>query len=163
MSATATRPARQRTKLQQITSFLAHRRFALLGVSHNSHDLTRDLMRQLQQRGYEVVPVNPHLDEVEGRKCFARVQHIQPPVPAAMLFVAPEITERVLKDCTEAGIKQIWIRAGLDRVPAGALTYARDCGMDMVAGECPLMFLPGTMWFHQLHAFGRKLTGRYPR
>ena len=35
--------------------------------------------------------------------------------------------------------------------------------MDVVEGFCPYMFLPGTPVFHGLHAFGKKLTGSYPR
>ncbi len=163
MPATAAKPARERTKLEQITAFLAHRRFALVGVSRDPRDMTRMLMRDFAQRRYEVVPVSPNLDEAEGRKCFARVQQIQPPVEAAMLFVAPEITEQVLHDCAAAGIKRVWIRAGQERLTPEALAYGREAGMDIIVGECPYMFLPNAMWFHRLHGLVRKMTGSYPR
>jgi uncharacterized protein len=163
MPGTATKPAREKVKLEQITAFLAHRRFALVGVSRNPRDMTRMLMRDLAPLGYEVVPVSPNLDEVEGRKCFARVQQIQPPVEAAMLFVAPEITEQVLHECAAAGIKRVWIRAGQERLTPVAIAYGREAGMDVIVGECPYMFLPNAGWVHRFHGFVSKLTGSYPR
>lgn len=80
-----------------------------------------------------------------------------------MLFVAPDVTEQVLHDCVAAGIKRIWIRAEQGRLSPEALAYGREAGMDIIVGECPYMFLPGTMWFHRLHGFVSKLTGTYPR
>ncbi len=163
MPVTATKQAPEKTKLEQITAFLAHRRFALVGVSRNPRDMTRMLMRDFAQRRYEVVPVSPNLDEVEGRKCFARVQQIQPPVEAAMLFVAPDITEQVLHECAAAGIKRVWIRAGQERLSPEAIAYGREAGMDLIVGECPYMFLQNATWVHRFHGFVRKVTGTYPR
>ncbi len=163
MATPATRRIRPRTRLNQITDFLAHRRLALIGVSRQATDISRALMRDLSKRGYEVVPVNPNLDQVDGRKCVARVQQIVPPVEAALLFTSTQVTDTVVRDCAAAGVKQLWIRAGVDRLAAATLAFCDEQGLEVIAGECPYMFLPGSGWFHQLHGFTRKVTGRYPR
>jgi hypothetical protein len=44
-----------------------------------------------------------------------------------------------------------------------AVRFCEAEGMSVVAGECPLMFLPQTMWFHRFHGFCRKMVGSYPK
>jgi uncharacterized protein len=67
------------------------------------------LFKELSHRGYDIVAVNPNVQEVMGRRCFARVQDIQPPVEAALLLTSPEITEVVVRDCAESGIRRVWM------------------------------------------------------
>ena len=51
---------------------------------------------------------------------------------------------------------------GPGAVDAEAVALCRDHEIDLVAGQCPYMFLPGTPFFHGVHAFFRKVTGGYP-
>jgi predicted CoA-binding protein len=83
--------------------FLACRRLAMVGVSRQPRDFTRSLFRDLLQRGYDVVAVNPQAQEIEGRRCFAQVQEVTPPVDAVLLMTAPRVTETVVRDCAAAG------------------------------------------------------------
>ena len=62
--------------------FLAHRRFAFVGVSRSPDDFSRHLLRELLNRDYDVVPVNPALAEVEGRRCYRRSD--TRPLPASL-------------------------------------------------------------------------------
>ena len=95
-----------------IDDFLAQKRLAVVGVSRNPKDFSQGLFRELRRRGYDVVPVNPNGTEVEGERCFPRVQDIAPPVDGALLMTPPETTERVVRDCVEAGISRIWMHRG---------------------------------------------------
>ena len=47
------------TTLRQIDDFLALKRIAVVGVSHEPKDFSRLLFRELKQRGYDLVPVHP--------------------------------------------------------------------------------------------------------
>lgn len=107
-----------RPKLAEINEFLAQKRLAFVGVSRNGQDYTRSLMRELDARGYEIVPVNPRASEIEGRRCYPRAQDIQPVVQAALLFTAPDAIGQVVRDCAEAGIQQVWIRREAGTPPA---------------------------------------------
>jgi predicted CoA-binding protein len=144
--------------------FLAQRRIALVGVSRDPRDLSRTLFRELRSRGYDVVPVNPLLDSVEGVPCARRLQDVRPPVDGALLMTPPAATDHVVRDGSEAGISRVWMHRGAGRgaVSVTAVAYCRDHGLAVVAGACPFMFLPGAGFVHRTHGFFARLFGRHP-
>lgn len=157
--------ATQRAALETIEDFLAQKRIAMPGISRDPANFSVKLFEELCRRGYDVVPVNPHMAEVQGRRCFTRVQDIQPPVEAALLMTSSEATETVVHDCAEAGIRRVWMyrATGKGSVSAKAVAFCRGRGIEVVPGQCPFMFLPDTAGVHRFHGFIRKITGRYPR
>ena len=150
--------------LQTIEDFLAQKRIAIVGVSRDPKDFSTSLFREFVKRGYDVVPVNPKSTEVLGRPCFAHVHDVQPRPDAVLLMTTPEISEIVVKDCQQAGIRHIWMyrATGAGAVSPIAVEFCRQQGISVVAGECPFMFFPKN-GFHSIHGFIRKITGRYPK
>jgi predicted CoA-binding protein len=155
----------QTVTLKTIEDFLSQKRIAMVGISRDPASDSGKLFEELCRRGYDIVPVNPNASEVQGRRCFARVQDIQPPVEAALLMTSPEATETVVHDCAETGIRRVWMYRGTGKgsVSAKAIAFCQERGIQVVPGECPFMFLPDTAGFHRFHGFVRKITGRYPR
>lgn len=144
--------------------FLAQRRIALVGVSRNPRDLSRSLFTELRNRGYDVVPVHPSLDQVDGIACARRVQEVRPPVDGALLMTPPAATDRVVRECKEAGISRVWMHRGAGRgaVSATAVAFCREHGIAVVEGACPFMFLPGAGFVHRTHGFLARIFGRHP-
>jgi uncharacterized protein len=151
--------------LEIIEDFLDQKRIAMVGVSRDPASDSVKLFEELCRRGYDVVPVNPNMAEVRGRRCFAHVQDIQPPVKAALLMTTPEVTETVVNDCAEAHIPRVWMYRGTGKgsVSAKAIAFCAEHGIRVVPGQCPFMFLPDAAGVHRFHGFIRKITGRYPR
>ena len=150
---------------ETIAEFLTQKRIAMIGISRNPKDFSALLFRELERCGYDVVPVNPKASEVMGRPCFTRVQDIQPPVDGALLMTTPEVTDAVITDCAAAGIRRVWMyrAGGKGAVSEKAVTFCQECGMQVVPGQCPFMFLPGSGGVHTFHGFLRKIFGKYPR
>ena len=153
------------TILERIQDFLGQKRFAIVGVSQSPKDFSRILFREFRDRGYDPVPVNPAASEIEGRPCFPRLQEIQPPVDGALLMTSPAVTDTVVRDCAEAGVKRVWMyrAAGRGAVTADAVSFCEASGMSVIPGECPLMFLPGSAWIHGFHGLVKKIARSYPR
>ena len=153
------------TSLETVHDFLGRHRLAVVGVSQQPNHFSRTLFREFRQRGYSVVPVNPRAREIEGQPCFPRVQDIQPPVEAALLMTPAAVTGTVVRDCAEAGITRVWMyrAAGPGAVSEDAVQFCYGNGISVVPGECPMMFLPQTAWFHRFHGFVKKIAGTYPR
>jgi uncharacterized protein len=149
----------------EISRFLGLSRFAAVGLSKKPQDFTRKLMGCLVESGYEVVPVNPTVKEIDGRECFATVRDVRPPVTAALLLTSPAATEQVVRDCAASGVSLIWMyrASGAGAVSEVAVQYCHEHGMSVIAGECPLMFLPHTGFVHRVHGFFRRIAGTYPR
>ncbi|HEX6906433.1 MAG TPA: CoA-binding protein [Terriglobales bacterium] len=152
------------TTLEDVREFLGQRRIALVGLSRDPKDFSRLLFREMCQRGYDMIPVNPAAGELESRRCFARVQEINPPPEGALLMTAPRETERVVRDCAEAGVRRVWMHrgGGQGAVSKAAAEFCRQQGIHLVEGHCPFMFLPTTPFFHRVHGFILKVVGRYP-
>lgn len=150
--------------MNDIREFLALHRIAMPGVSRNPKDFSRTLFTELRRRGYDVVPVNPAVGEIDGVPCFRSVREIAPPVEGALVMTGAGQSAQVLEDCEAAGVRRIWLyRAfGDGAVSPGALQFASGHGMRMVAGECPFMFLPQAGWVHQTHRAWRGMLGRLP-
>jgi predicted CoA-binding protein len=152
-------------EMARIQEFLGQKRLAIVGVSQQSKDFSRTLYREFRSRGYDVVPVNPGAAEIEGQRCYGRVQEIQPPVAAALLMTSPGVTGEVVRDCAAAGVKHVWMyrAGGTGAVNQEAVGFCQAEGMAVIPGECPLMFLPDGAWFHRFHGWVKKIAGSYPR
>jgi uncharacterized protein len=141
--------------LAQIREFLASKRIAVAGVSRNPRDFSRMLFRELRNRNYDVVPVNPNAAEVEGMRCFPSIAEVSPAPDAAFLLTPLALCRPLAEECAWAGIHKIWI-------------YQRNAepapeGVSMISGECPFMFLEHIGGIHGFHGFCRKLVGSYPK
>jgi len=138
-------------------AFLELSRIALVGLSRDPRDFSRTIFRELVERGYDVVPVNPGLDEVEGRRSWARVSEVAPPVQGALLLTPPARSAEAVRDCIAAGVRQLWLHrgAGAGSASPEALSAARAAGVEPVTDLCPFMALEGAGWFHRVHGFFR--------
>jgi predicted CoA-binding protein len=148
-----------------IQDFLAQRRFAFVGVSRQPKDFSRALFREFRARGYDAVPVHPGVDAVDGVPCVPRLRAIDPPVDTALLMTSPDVTEELVRQCAQAGIKRVWLyrAAGPGAGSPGAVRFCEENGIAVIPGECPFMFFPGTGFVHRFHGFVKKITGAYPR
>jgi uncharacterized protein len=155
----------QLASLETIEDFLAQKRIAMAGISRDPASDSAKLFEELCRRGYDVVPVNPNAAEVQGHRCFARVQDIKPPLEGVLLMTTPDVTETVVHDCAEAGIRRVWMYrgAGKGSVSAKAIAFCHEHGMQVIPGQCPFMFLPNAAGVHRFHGFIRKIMGSYPR
>ena len=151
--------------LEDITKFLQCKRVAFVGASRNSGHFSRALFREFVAKGYEPIPVNPGATEIEGRKCFARISDITPGVEAALLMTGlPDATEDAVRECTQAGIPNIWIYKTVDK-REGREHFVESCrqhGAAVVEGYCPFMFLPHPGLVHRVHRLFMKVAARYP-
>lgn len=148
------------TSRDAVDRFLACKRIAFIGVSRNATDFSRQVLQQLTLHGYDVVPVHPEAKIIEGRRCHSDVRNIDPPVEGALIMTPSTVSALVVQGCLEAGIKRIWFHRaiGPGAVSEPALALCRKAGIEVVAGECPLMYLCGSKFPHNFHRWLRSLT-----
>lgn len=143
-----------------IDRFLASERLAFVGASRNPKEFSTAVYREFRARGYELYPVHPHADEIEGDRCYRAIADL-PDVDGAVIMVRADASAAVVEACAERGIARVWLHrgAGQGAVSDEAVAAARRAGIDVVDGACPLMFLEDTGWFHRLH--GRLVGHRF--
>jgi uncharacterized protein len=148
------------------SEFLANRRVAVTGVSRNPQGHGSNIVYQrLRGRGYEVFPVNPNADEVEGDACHHDLKSIPGGVDAVVIGTRPEVAEATMRECAELGIKHVWMHRsfGTGSVSEAAAEYGRSQGIKVIDGGCPLMFEPTADFGHKAMRFVCTLTGKVPR
>ena len=152
---------------KKVDDFLAQKRIAVAGVSHdNSHHPVGNLIyHRLKKTGHDVFPVNPNMQSFEGDRCYPNVQSIPGGVDGVVIITRPEITERIVRDCGDAGVRRVWMHQSLAKgssVSPEAVEYCRQRGISVIAGACPMMYGPGVDFGHTCMRVVMKLTGRLP-
>ena len=146
---------------QAVDDFLAQKRIAIVGVSRDSAQAANLVYRNLRKAKYEVFAVNPNATEVEGDACYADLKSVPGGVDAAMVVTTPRVADDVVRDCSELGIRRVWMHRGVGAgsVSASAEAFCREHGIAVIAGGCPNMFLAGTDFFHKCIGVVVKVTG----
>jgi uncharacterized protein len=152
------------TTLDAIHSCLSRSRLAFVGLSTDPRDFSHAILKDLVERGYDVVPVNPKAAAIAGRTAFATIAAIPDPVGWVLVMTPPDASKAVVADAHTAGVDHLWLHRGVGHgaVSDEAVALAHQHDMTLVAGECPLMFLGKPGFPHNVHAFFKKVAGHYP-
>lgn len=142
-----------------IAGFLAAKSFAVVGVSASRKKFGNSLFRTMCEQGLTVVPVHRSLESVEERKCYRSIRALGGTVEAVVTVVPPQETERVVQECAEAGIRRIWMTPGSES--ARAIGMAQEKGIEVVHGECLMMYLEPVRSIHAFHRGVKRLFGGY--
>lgn len=144
-----------------INDFLSHRTLAVVGVSRSGKKFGNVVYKTLKVKGYHVIPVNSHADTVEGDRCYPSLSVLPEKVDGVVLVVPPRETERIVQEIAAKRIPHVWMQQGSESEEA--IRYCQEHGINVVYGECVLMFAEPVKSFHWLHLWARKLVGRFPQ
>jgi predicted CoA-binding protein len=151
----------------KVHDFLLQRRIAVAGVSrHNGHHPAGNLIyRRLKSTGHDVFPVNPNMQTFEGDRCYPDLQSIPGGVDGVVIITRPELAERIVRDCSDAGVGRVWMHQSMGKgtsVSPEAVEYCRQHDISVIAGACPMMFGTGVDVGHTCMRWILKLTGGLP-
>ena len=147
---------------RQVDDFLAQRRFAVVGVSDTTGNFGLSVYRELCDKGYDVVPVNPRLPEVEGETCYPDLASVPGELDGVIVMVRGERAADVVRECAAVDVPRVWLFRGIGAgaVSDEAVELCHEHSIDVVAGACPFMFLEPVRSVHRLHRGVSRLTGR---
>jgi uncharacterized protein len=120
-----------------IREFMDQKRFAVVGATDNPEKYGNRIVKNLRGRGYEVYPVNPKLEEVEGLKCYPSIAEIPVRVDVVDFVVPPKATEEILKQCKNLGLDRIWLQPGSESETAIAFCEANN--LKVVHSVCVML------------------------
>ena len=152
----------------RVDEFLAQKRIAVAGVSRNNshHPAGTLIYRRLKKTGHEVFPVNPHMQTFDGDRCYPDLRSIPGGVDAVVIVTRPETAERIVQDCSDAGVRRVWMHQSLGKkgssVSPAAVEYCRQHDISVIAGACPMMYGDGADLGHRCMRWFLNLTGGLP-
>ena len=120
----------------QIEQIYRLKNIAVVGVSKNEEKPSHQVPKYLIEKGYNIIPVNPTVSEVLGRKCYPSVAAINERIDVVDVFRRSEDIPAVIDDVLKKkdGIKVIWMQLGIYNEDAER--KAKQNGMDVVYNRC---------------------------
>jgi hypothetical protein len=146
---------------EPIDTFFGSNAFAVIGVSADRKKFGNTVFRNMRDAGLTVFPVHPTLESVEGEACYRSAADLPAEVKSVVTVVPPQQTERVIPVCAQRGVTSVWMQPGSSS--KAAIDAARAAGMNVVDGQCILMFLEPVKSVHRVHRWINKVVGAYPR
>jgi len=144
-----------------IDEFIAQAKIAVVGVSRDRNKFGNIAYRNLRDKGYHVLAVNPNIDRVEGEPCYPSLAALPEAVGGVVIVVPPRETEKVVREAEAAGIRRVWLQPGAES--PGAIAFCESHGLAVVHGECIMMFAPPVRSVHRFHRGVRGLFGQLPK
>lgn len=134
-----------------VQDFLALKKIAVVGVSEKRDTGCNLVYSKFKENGYQVYAVNPHITSFHGDTCYADLKAIPEKVDAVFLLTSPKVTEEVVQQCVELGIKNVWMHcmmgtkpglaAGMTSVSQSAVDLCKANGIAVIPGSCPNQYL----------------------
>ena len=151
----------------KVQDFLAQKRIAVAGVSRDKshHPVGNLIYHRLKTTGHEVFAVNPHMQTFEGDRCYPDLQSIPGGVDGVVIITRPTTTQRLVRDCNEAGVRRVWMHQSMGKgtsVSSEAVEYCRQHDISVIAGACPMMYGEGADVGHTCMRWILRLTGGLP-
>ena len=110
------------------------RNVAVVGVSANGDKPSNVVFRYLMVQGYNVIPVNPTVDEVLGKKCYASLSAIPEKIDVVDIFRKSEDIPPIVDEAIKIGAKAVWMQEGIINKPAAK--KAESAGLLVVMDKC---------------------------
>lgn len=134
-----------------VQDFLAQKRIAVVGVSDKRETGCNQGYRKFKQAGYAVSAVNPRLTNFEGDPCYPDLKSIPEKPDAVFILANPKVTDAIVQQCVDLGIKHVWMHcmmgtkpglaASMTSVSPEAVQVCRENGITVIPGSCPNQYL----------------------
>ena len=85
---------------------------AVIGASTNKEKFSNKAVRAFLQQGYDVFPVHPTEQTIEGLKVCRSVLDIPCSLNKVSLYVPPAIGMKLVDEVAKKGCKELWLNPG---------------------------------------------------
>ena len=107
---------------------------AVVGATDNSAKYGYVIYRDLKRKGYAVFPVNPNRAHVDGDDAYPTLYKLPETPTIVNIVVPPNVTIRIVKQCLEHGLDNIWLQPGAESPES--LAFLQEHGFNYLANAC---------------------------
>ncbi|GIN84140.1 CoA-binding protein [Heyndrickxia sporothermodurans] len=109
-------------------------RVAVVGLSNNPERTSYMISEAMQKAGYEIIPVNPGIDEVLGVKAVPSLKEIKGHVDIVNIFRKSEYLPELAKEFLEMDADVFWAQLGVENEEAYNLL--KENGKIVIMDRC---------------------------
>lgn len=148
-----------------VQGFLAQKKIAIVGVSDKRETGCNLAYKKFKQAGYTVYAVNPHLSAFDGDRCYPNLSAIPDKPEAVFILARPQVTDDIVRQCVELGVKHVWMHCmlgtkpglmnGTTSVSPEAVALCQAQGINVIPGTCPNQFLNPDFGHNLMRVMGK--------
>ena len=134
-----------------VQNFLAQKKIAVVGVSDKRETGCNQAYTKFKENGYQVFAVNPRISTFNGDACYPDLKSLPEKPDAVFLLTNPKVTEQVIQQCVDLGIKHVWMHCMMGTKPGlatsmtsvspSAVEVCKANGIEVIPGSCPNQYL----------------------
>lgn len=106
----------------------------VVGASADPEKAANEVPAYMQRRGWRIIPVNPHADEIVGEKVYRSLAEIPEQVGLVDVFRPSEQTPEIARQAVAAGATALWLQLGIRS--AEAREIAESAGLLYIEDRC---------------------------
>ena len=107
---------------------------AIVGATDDPFKFGGKIYRDLKRKGYQVLPVNPTRQTVDGDPAFATLADLPRSPDIIDVVVPPDIGISIAEQANELGYKRIWYQPGSES--STIVDYLDENEFEYLAGPC---------------------------
>lgn len=109
---------------------------AVVGMSPNAERDSNKVGKYLIDKGYDVIPVNPQVTEIYGRKSYPSISDIpkEKKIDIVDVFRNPAGAKEAIIEASKISPKVVWLQLGAESEEA--INTALSLNLDIVYGIC---------------------------
>ena len=107
---------------------------AVVGATDDPAKYGGVIYRDLKQKGFEVYPVNPSRDTVDGDQAYASLDSLPVEPTIVNIVVPPQATLGVLQKARELGYRNVWVQPGAESPEV--MSYLTSNDFNYLANSC---------------------------
>ena len=134
-----------------VQNFLAQKKIAVVGVSDKRETGCNLAYTKFKENGYQVLAVNPRISTFNGDPCYPDLKSLPEKPDAVFLLTNPKVTDQIIQQCVEIGVKHVWMHCMMGTKPGlatsmtsvspSAVEVCKANGIEVIPGSCPNQYL----------------------
>ncbi|CAC12134.1 conserved hypothetical protein [Thermoplasma acidophilum] len=110
------------------------RKIAVVGISDKPDRDSYRVAKYLSDNGYEIIPVNPMIQEWNGKKAYPDILSIPESIDVVDVFRKPDAVPEIVNQAISKRVKAIWLQEGIEHPDSEKRAMAN--GLRVVSNRC---------------------------
>jgi|GEM_PF-619682 len=149
------------SSINVINEFLESKKFAIAGLSRDPKAFSRVVYKELSDIGYDITPVNPYAEEIEGKKCYKSVDELPKEVDRLLIMTKKNDTDDILTSAINKGMKSVWVQQTCNTKKTMSIAKAHNY-KNLVTKQCIFMYA-NPVSVHRFHRVLKQMFGLMPK
>jgi len=111
---------------------------AVVGLSNKPWRPSFGVSSYMQKHGYQIVPVNPNVEETLGQQAYQRLEDVPGQIDIVNIFRRSDVVGPVVDAAIQIGARCIWMQEGV--VDHEAAARAEAAGIPVIVNRCILKY-----------------------